>query len=209
MWIRGCWMAPSIKCLSYKHKGPGLISRTHIKLLEMVSCICNPCTGRQRQEDPGACWLASLAYWWASGQYETLSQRRWIVFLRTLEVVLWPPCGWMQHTGKHFKCLGLENGLVVKNTVAHAESLSLCSGTHLMVHTICNSSSKGSDSLFWPPRVPAMHVAHLLTGKNLICIKSKIFIENKMKKRDSSKKYIWVYLILKCSLCVIVDFYTF
>lgn len=202
-------MAPSIKCLSYKHKGPGLISRTHIKLLEMVSCICNPCTGSQRQEDPGACWLASLAYWWASGQCETLSQRRWIVFLRTLEVVLWPPCGWMQHTGKHFKCLGLENGLVVKNTVAHAESLSLCSGTHLMVHTICNSSSKGSDSLFWPPKVPAMHVAHLLTGKNLICIKSKIFIENKMKKRDSSKKYIWVYLILKCSLCIIVDFYTF
>lgn len=69
-----------------------------------------------------------------------------------------------------------------RTLAACAESLSLCPGTHLMVHTICNSSSKGSDSLFWPPRVPAMHVAHLLTGKNLICIKSKIFIENKMKR---------------------------
>jgi hypothetical protein len=41
---------------------------------------------------------------------------------------------------------------------ALSEDLGSRSSTHMAVHTVCNSSSRGSDALFWPPQEPGTHI---------------------------------------------------
>jgi hypothetical protein len=42
--------------------------------------------------------------------------------------------------------------------LAVQEDLGLTPSTHMVA--VCNSRSRGSNILFWPPKVPGMHVVH-------------------------------------------------
>lgn len=41
----------------------------------------------------------------------------------------------------------------------------LVSRTRVVVHTMSNSISRGSDSLSWPPHTPVTHVVYRHTGR--------------------------------------------
>lgn len=45
---------------------------------------------------------------------------------------------------------------------------------------VCNSSSSGSDALFWPPRGHLVHGAH--AGKTLTTLKSNLIASDAFKK---------------------------
>lgn len=51
--------------------------------------------------------------------------------------------------------------------------------THRAAHTICSSSSRGSDTIFWPLLVLGTHVVHIHTcGKNTYTHKNKYILSD-------------------------------
>lgn len=177
------------KCLPYKHKGPGLISRTHVKLLGWCHALVI-----QRQEDP---W--SLL----AGQSGPISELQASVrpFLKRGGQCFWGG-HWRLSSGLHVdgcnihssisSVWGWNDGLVVENTCcSFRESQFVFLAPTWWFATICNSSSKGLDSLFWPPRVPAMQVAHLPhVAETSYALNLKFLLKIKWRKEIHHRDHI-------------------